>query len=220
VSDEIDAELDRTARRPHGEAARATYAEPTYHLPNFELILERLALTPEDRFLEVGCGGGVLLARALETVASGAAVDHAPEMVALARERSPGATVAEASADALPFGDAAFTAAAMTGVLHFLPDPVPGFREVRRCLAPGGRFAVFSSTEAMRGTPAAPEPLASRMHWHAPDDVARMARAAGFAAAEVEDPDLEPYARRAGLPDDVVPFFRGTGGSLLLLATA
>src|SRR5919109_796833 len=37
---------DRRARRPAGEQARATYADPLFHRPNFVVLLELLALRP------------------------------------------------------------------------------------------------------------------------------------------------------------------------------
>src|SRR5437899_736868 len=69
-----------------------------------------------------------------------------------------------ASAGQLPFPDATFTAADMTGVLGFLPDPLAAFREIHRVLRPGGRFVALGSDPALHGTPAAPEPIASRLH--------------------------------------------------------
>ena len=77
---------DRGARRPTGDRARATYGDPLYHYPNFRVILEELALTPDDHLLEVGCGGGALLADALRSGCRAAAVDHSPDMVRLTRE--------------------------------------------------------------------------------------------------------------------------------------
>ena len=47
---------DRRARRPSGAQAREVYADPLYHWPNFRAILAELALTADDRLLEVGCG--------------------------------------------------------------------------------------------------------------------------------------------------------------------
>jgi hypothetical protein len=45
-----------------------------------------------------------------------------------------------------------------------------------------------------------------------------MAEKAGFVKIRVERPDLEPFAREAKLPEDVVADFRGGRDSQLLLA--
>jgi hypothetical protein len=58
-------------------------------------------------------------------------------------------------------------------------------RECRRVLAPGGRLAVYTTSPALRGTPAAPEPLASHGHFYEDEELAELARQAGLAAVVV-----------------------------------
>lgn len=217
---------DRRARRPSGPAARATYLHPLYHLPNFRVILAELALTRDDHLLEVGCGGGAFLGAALHSGCRAAAVDHSADMVRLAREVSRDAVAAgrldirEADAAALPFADGTFTAAAMTGVLGFLPDPVPAFAEIRRVLRPGGRFVGLGSDPELKGTPAAPEPMASRLRFYDSAQLEDLGRRAGFDDVRVVRRDLEPFAREAGVPEEHLPLFAAgtTGGARFLLA--
>jgi SAM-dependent methyltransferase len=205
--------IDRSARSPSGEHARENYADPIYHVPNFLAILERLGLTPEDTLLEVGCGGGAFLRRALESGCRAYAVDHSPDMVGTARRvngiavREGRLDVREADAAHLPFGDASCTCAVSTGVLHFLDDPAAVFSEVRRVLRPGGRFIVFLGSKELKGTPAAPEPMASLSHWYDDEQLVDLARGSGFVDARVERPDFLPYARAARLPTEAVEFF-------------
>ena len=213
---------DRKARRPSGPQAREAYRDPLYHYPNFRVILAELALTDRDYLLEVGCGGGAFLKDALRSGCRAAAVDHSPDMVWLAREVNREAIaegrleVAEASAERLPFPDAAFTCAAMTGVLGFLPDPVAALREIRRVLVEGGRLVVLGSDPAWRGTQAAPEPMAARLRFYADDELARLAHDAGFESVRVVRRDLEPFAREVGVPDEHLPLFAGGGAPFLL----
>ena len=213
---------DRRARRPSGAQARAYYGDPLYHYPNFRVILDELALSAADVLLEVGCGGGAFLADALTSGCRAAAVDHSPEMVDLAREKNSGA-VAEgrldvrlASADRLPFPDATFTCAVMTGVLGFLPDPIRSLQEIRRVLGPGGRLVALGSDPEMRGTPAAPEPMASRLRFYGSEELERLGRAAGFDTVAVVRRDLAPYAREAGVPEEHLALFAGPGARFLL----
>ena len=215
---------DRRARRPSGRASRETYRDPLYHWPNFWLILDRIRLGPTDRLLEVGCGGGAFLREALRSGCSASAVDHSPEMLAVAREVNSAAVeagrlvLAEAEADRLPVPDRAFTCCVSTGAIGFFPDPLGALREMHRALGPGGRLAIFASTPAMRGTPAAPEPVASRARFFEAQELAELGRAAGFADVRVEEPDLAEHARRAQIPEEAMPLFRVAGGSLLLTA--
>jgi SAM-dependent methyltransferase len=213
---------DRGARRPAGVRARGIYGDPLYHYPNFRVILAELALTADDYLLEVGCGGGALLRDALLSGCRAAGVDHSPAMVELARAQNREAVargrleIVEADAGRLPFPDGTFTRATMTGVLGFLPDPVGAFAEIRRVLRPGGRFVALGSDPELRGTPAAPEPFASRLRFYSAEELERLGREAGFAAVEVVRRDLEAFAREVGMPEEHVPLF--AGGTTFLLA--
>lgn len=213
---------DRRARRPSGRRARETYRDPVHHYPNFRAILQELDLQEGDRLLEVGCGGGAFLKEALKSGCRASAVDHSDAMVALAREQNADAVangrldVRQASADALPFEDATFTCAVMTGVLAHLVDPVAALREIRRVLEPGGRLVVFGSDPSTRGTPASPDPLASHLRFYTDEELARLGHLAGFPDARVLRRDLGPHARDAGLPEDVVAAFAGWAAPFLV----
>ncbi len=213
---------DRVARRPSGAAARAGYRDPSHHRPSFGAVLEALELGPDDVLLELGCGGGAFLEQALASGCNAKAVDHSPEMVRVARELNAAAVeegrleVVQVAADRLPFRDGSCTCAAMMQVFFFL-EPGPVLAECRRVVRPGGALVVFTVSEAAKGTPAAPEPMASRGRFYTDGELVELARAAGFPAARVEHPDLERHARAAGLPDDLVALFAGAMGMSQLL---
>jgi len=169
---------DRVARRPSGSRAREVYGAEDAHDFARRAILAALALGPGDRLLELGCGGGLLLRDALAAGAAAAGLDHSEEMVELARRQAPGAEVVLGRAESLPFGDDAFSALAMSVVFFFLDDPVAVLRECGRVLQPGGRVAVYTTGPELRGTPAAPEPIASRGHFYTDEELAELARRA------------------------------------------
>ena len=60
--------------------------------------------------------------------------------------------------------------------------------------------------------------MASRLHFYTDKELTEMAEKAGFVKIRVEHPDLEPFAREAKLPEDVVADFRGEAHDQLLLA--
>jgi SAM-dependent methyltransferase len=216
---------DRRARRPSGPQARTTYRDPIYHRPNFLAILEVLQLRPEDHLVEIGCGGGALLQDALKSGCRAAAIDHSADMVRTASELNRSAIAAgrleirQADAAALPFPANAFTCAIMTGVFGFIEQPQRVLAEIARVLAPGARFVLFTATKELRGTPAAPEPVASRLHYYEDDELLALARQAGFAQARVEHPDFEPLAIQAGVPEEALPLFRNRGTGQLLVTS-
>jgi hypothetical protein len=57
-----------------------------------------------------------------------------------------------------------FSALAMSAVFFFLAGPVRVLRECRRVLRPSAPVAIYTTGPELRGTPAAPEPLASPSH--------------------------------------------------------
>jgi SAM-dependent methyltransferase len=180
---------DRVARRPAGRRAREVYGADDVHGFARRAILEALALTPTDRLLDVGCGGGLLLRDAMATGASVTGLDHSDEMVKLTCERAPGAEVVLGDAARLPFEDDAFTAVSMSIVFFFLPDPVAALAECRRVLEPPGRLALDTTSPALRGTPAAPEPLAARGRFYEDHELVALAKQAGFENVTVADDD-------------------------------
>lgn len=96
-----------------------------------------------QRVLDVGCGPGALTAELVARVGASAvaAVDPSTPFVAAARARHPGVDVRVASADALPFAGRTFDSALAQLVVHFMPDPVAGLREMARVTRVGGVIA-------------------------------------------------------------------------------
>jgi SAM-dependent methyltransferase len=183
----IDRMTDRVARRPHGRAARRIYGADGAHSFAWAPVLEALALEPAERLLDIGCGGGVFLRKALETGCTAVGVDHSRDMVRLAREKNAGAIAAGrlrvvvGKAERLPFADGEFSAVSCLVAFLFFPEPVGVLREFRRVLQVGrGRFAVYTTSPELRGTPAAPYPLATRCHFYEDDELAALAHDAGF----------------------------------------
>jgi SAM-dependent methyltransferase len=213
---------DRRARRPSGAQARAVYRDPLYHRPNFRAILGTLALRPDDYLVEVGCGGGAFLADVLRSGCRAAAVDHSGDMVRLAREVNREAvaagllTIEQGTAERLPFPDGTFTCGVMTGVFGFLSDPLAALAELHRVLADGGRLVVMGSDPAWRGTPAAPEPMASLLHFYDDGEFQELGRRAGFVDARVVRIPLDAFAREAGVPQEHLALFSGPGAPFLI----
>ncbi len=190
----VDRLIDVTARRPSGRLGRRLYRDPRAHFASFDATLAALALALSDRLLEVACGGGTFLERALASGCEAKAIDYSPDMVALARERNAAACregrleVLQASAEQLPFAEASFTCAAMTNAFFFLADPARALAELCRVLEPHGRLAIFT---AAPDPPAwmAPPPIARRMGFYTDQDLNTMARTAGFIDIEIARPD-------------------------------
>ncbi|HYF22894.1 MAG TPA: class I SAM-dependent methyltransferase [Caulobacteraceae bacterium] len=95
------------------------------------------------RALELGCGTGLNTEHLAAHAASATALDFSDGMLAQAERRLAGRGVGflrHDLAQPLPFPDGAFDCVVETLVLEHLPELASLFAEVRRVLAPEGRF--------------------------------------------------------------------------------
>jgi ubiquinone/menaquinone biosynthesis C-methylase UbiE len=108
--------------------------------------LVRLQPNRNDRILDVGFGGGYLLAKLVAAAAAGhvSGVDVSTAMVARCRRRlgrwiqAGDLDLQCAPVDSLPYPDGHFTKVASVNSLFFWPDVEQGAREIRRVLKANG----------------------------------------------------------------------------------
>lgn len=201
--------FETTARRPSGWLGRLIYGRLAALDTYSQLAVEKLRLTPDDRYLEIGQGGGLLLEKALTTAASGAGLDHSPEMVALSRRRNAGAIeagrcdVVVGDAQALPWPDDTFTCCACVATFLFFEHPVAVLEEIRRVLAPGGRVVVITPSEEapafVRGLADSAE---AAVYLYSPEELETLLDEAGYAewTVGIEKKRLVAVARTGEKP--------------------
>ena len=115
-----------------------------------------LGLGPGDGVLDVACGPGNFsrdFARTVGEVGMVVGVDASRPMLERAVRETTAAGAGNvcfvfADAAALPFRDASFDAACCFAALNLFPRPYRALDEMRRVLAPGGRIALFTSSQA------------------------------------------------------------------------
>jgi SAM-dependent methyltransferase len=125
-----------------------------------DAILDRLALTPDARVLDVGCGHGLLLIGAARRTPDGRAVGLDLWSATDQQDNSREATLANAAAEgvaervevhdgdmcAMPFADASFDAVVSSLAIHNISDRARrgvAIGEIARVLRPGGRVAIL-----------------------------------------------------------------------------
>src|SRR5579859_6506445 len=124
------------------------------------IFLDWLAPPQNLRWVEVGCGNGAFTEELIVRCAPAAvsAIDPSEGQLSFARAR-PGTTLAQfrrGDAQALPFADRSFDAAAMALVITFLPDPAKAVAEMARVVKPGGLVASYMWDTLGGGVPLAP----------------------------------------------------------------
>jgi SAM-dependent methyltransferase len=109
------------------------------------MVDELYASLPKGgRVLDVGCGTGEHLHRALDHGLRAFGVEPAPAMLEVARRNVPCAEIQQGVATDLPYADAEFDLVIMVEVLRYLDqaDIQKALAEARRVLKPGGRLFV------------------------------------------------------------------------------
>jgi SAM-dependent methyltransferase len=143
-----------------------------------ERLLDRAAVGPDSRLLEVGCGAGDALSLARDRGAEAVGLDPAPATGRAIR----------GDATALPVRDGAVDVVLAECVLC-LTDLPASLAECRRVLRPGGRLAVSDVTVEGDG-PAVPDRVAEACCLtgaRSRDDLIAALDDAGFAVASVHD---------------------------------
>ena len=122
------------------------YFVPVIGAPLAQQLIQRAQLRPGEQVLDVACGTGVVTRLAAERVGSSAVtgIDINPGMLEVARNTDGGASIEwhEASAEALPLGDATFDVVLCQMGLQFFPDKPGALREMQRVLRAGGRVVL------------------------------------------------------------------------------
>ncbi len=130
-------------------------------------VVERLALRPADRVLEIGCGHGVAATLVCERLDGGrlTAIDRSPKMIEAARRRNAAHVAAGraeflvAALEDLDLGERRFDLVFAVRVGLFDREPERARALAARWLAPGGR--IVATFDAPRAAPQL-RPSASR----------------------------------------------------------
>jgi ubiquinone/menaquinone biosynthesis C-methylase UbiE len=150
------------------------------------LAFEALRLDPRDRVLEVGFGGGDLIARMSRVVSRGCitGVDFSHGAVDVCTKRFASLIRAGiidlyyADVVELPFDTNSFTKACTVNTIYFWPVPLAALHEIHRVLKEDGKLVVcFSPRTAMENRG---KVIHHGFRLYEPDEVKALLKEAGF----------------------------------------
>ena len=127
----------------------ADLAEPS-NAPLFERVLGVVGAGPGTSLLDLGCGSGCALRLAADAGCTVTGLDITPELLAIAGERAPEATLVHGGLDALPFDDQTFDIVVGFNAFPFAEDPGRAVGEAVRVVRGGGVVAATTFAEPGR----------------------------------------------------------------------
>jgi SAM-dependent methyltransferase len=133
-----------------GERAR-DWAElqEVQNRPAFVAAFERMGLQAGTTYLDVGCGSGLAAQLAAERGLIVAGLDASPNLIVIARERTPSGEFHLGDMERLPFADRSFDFITGFNAFQFAGNPRVALGEARRVAKPGALVLIM--------TPGAPE---------------------------------------------------------------
>jgi len=182
-------------KHPHGVLGRAAgwiMAHRESNLLRNEWVVSELGIEPHHRVLELGCGPGIALGRAVELASKGKVIglDHSKLMVRAAASRNARAVASgrleliHADADAVGDLEGPFDRVYAVNVVQFWDSPADTLRRVRRAMTPDGVIAIALQPRNKGAT--------DEDAYRAGERNEALLREAGFHAVRVEMLDLQP----------------------------
>ena len=110
----------------------------------FHAVLAKTGVGPGTRHLDAGCGSGMVSALSASLGAQVAGLDASEEMLAIARERTPGGDFRQGDLEALPHADDSFDLVTGFNAFQFAADPVRALSEAARVTRKDGAVAIMT----------------------------------------------------------------------------
>ncbi len=119
----------------------SNYFEP-FFLPLYKKTLEQVKLNEDNMLLDAGCGSGLFSHMAISTGAQVIAVDAAPGLLEVARERNPNNSFMEEDLESLPFTSDSFDVVTGFNSFQYAGNFTNALSEAKRVLKEKGKLVI------------------------------------------------------------------------------
>ncbi|MFO7953113.1 MAG: class I SAM-dependent methyltransferase [Bacillota bacterium] len=187
----------KQCKKPTGEQGRVTVQEMNenhYKLTSWGL--EQIKTAKNSTILDIGCGGGLTVARLAEMALNGKVygIDYSADCVTWSKQYNEQliaedrVEIIHSGVENMPFEDNWFDLVLAVETIYFWPNIVRCFEEVKRVLKPGGRFLIINAVYPSDKFKERNERyLASgEMAMYSPGELKRLLEKAGFSVVALD----------------------------------
>lgn len=119
----------------------ALYLETTF-IPVYKKVINKTRLSANTQVLDIGCGSGLFIKMADAQGAGITGIDVSDELLKIARERNPGATLLNQDMELLPFMEKSFDLVSGFNSLQYASDILKVLEEIKKVLKDDGKLVI------------------------------------------------------------------------------
>ncbi|MEP7237792.1 MAG: class I SAM-dependent methyltransferase [Ferruginibacter sp.] len=119
----------------------ALHLEITF-IPVYKKVINKAGLAANDDVLDIGCGSGLFIKMLDVTNSSVTGIDVSEELLNVARQRNPGATLVNQDMNELPFADNSFNLVTGFNSIQYAEDLPKTLSEIKRVLKDDGKLVI------------------------------------------------------------------------------
>ena len=119
----------------------ALYLEITF-IPLYKKVISKSNPGPQSHVLDIGCGSGLFLRMAGAKGATTTGIDVSAELLEIARQRNPMATLLNQDMENLSFADKSFNIVSGFNSLQYADDIIKVLKEIKRVLKDDGKLVI------------------------------------------------------------------------------
>jgi SAM-dependent methyltransferase len=112
------------------------------HRPLYEHVFSTTGIKAGTAYFDLGCGSGMAIQLAVALGAKASGLDAAASLLAIARERTPGADLRQGEMEELPFAEHSFDVTTGFNSFQYAAAPAKAIREGARVTKKGGLVVI------------------------------------------------------------------------------